>query len=250
MLRTVRARLLLPEGERAVASLGSIMHGHLMEYISPAWAARLHEEALRPYSQCVRREDGQDYWYLNALTEEAAENILGPAMVEGSFFSRQRDYSIGLGGWETVREESYDELEERFFRGAPYFSDSLTLLTPCAFKTGGEYEVFPRRDLLFKGLIGKWNAFSSSSCLEEENLAEHLAQSLRIKGYRLSLSSFSLEGRRVPAFIGELTLGGFKSEAAGRLASMLLYYASYAGLGIKTALGMGAFSVRAERRRT
>lgn len=53
MLRQAEIELTLPEGEKLNQSMGSVLHGALMGIISPEWAAAMHEEKVRPYSQYV-----------------------------------------------------------------------------------------------------------------------------------------------------------------------------------------------------
>lgn len=59
-------------------------------------------------------------------------------------------------------------------------------------------------------------------------------------GLSAAYSSFSVEGRRIRAFRGNIRLGLFKDDITRRMASMLAAFADYAGIGIKTAMGMGA----------
>ncbi|MCR4899423.1 MAG: CRISPR system precrRNA processing endoribonuclease RAMP protein Cas6, partial [Treponema sp.] len=62
--------------------------------------------------------------------------------------------------------------------------------------------------------------------------------------YNLHTHPFSVEGRRIIAFRGTLKLGLFKNDMNARLASLLCCFASYCGIGIKTALGMGGTEVQ------
>ncbi|MDD7197622.1 MAG: CRISPR system precrRNA processing endoribonuclease RAMP protein Cas6, partial [Dialister sp.] len=58
--------------------------------------------------------------------------------------------------------------------------------------------------------------------------------------YHLHMHPFSVEGRRIRAFRGNVTYGFFKNDMAASLAATLASFAMYTGIGIKTALGMGA----------
>ena len=75
--------------------------------------------------------------------------------------------------------------------------------------------------------------------LEEENLEQHLADAVKVIGYNLSLQQYSVGGVPIDAFKGRYTLLLRGTEAQNRIAALLLAYAEYAGIGIKTALGMG-----------
>jgi CRISPR/Cas system endoribonuclease Cas6 (RAMP superfamily) len=99
--------------------------------------------------------------------------------------------------------------------------------------------IFPDSHLMLHHWIEKWNAFSDTSVLKEDRLAENLAGTVQITGYRLHMHPYSVEGRRIRAFRGQVKLGLFANETAARMICMLADFASFSGTGIKTALGMG-----------
>ena len=115
----------------------------------------------------------------------------------------------------------------------------MRFCTSTSFKTNGMYAIFPEPQLLFCNLITKWNKFSTNSILEEAHLAKHIAEGLSIVGYNLHMHPYSLEGRRIRAFRGSLRLGIFNNDMNARLVALLCDFATYSGMGIKTALGMG-----------
>lgn len=63
---------------KIVQSIGSVLHGVLMELVGTEYAGQLHETGLRPYSQYIyfNKEKGQYIWRLSAVTAEAVERIL------------------------------------------------------------------------------------------------------------------------------------------------------------------------------
>ena len=63
---------------KIVQSIGSVLHGVLMELVGTEYAGQLHETGLRPYSQYIYfdKEKGQYIWRLSAVTAEAVERIL------------------------------------------------------------------------------------------------------------------------------------------------------------------------------
>ena len=66
---------------------------------------------------------------------------------------------------------------------------------------------------------------------------------VNIVGYNLRSRTFHLEGIRIPSFIGNITIriGGNKQFV--NLINMLCECGKYSGVGIKTAIGMGAINV-------
>ena len=67
---------------KIVQSIGSVLHGVLMELVGTEYAGQLHEMGLRPYSQYVffDKEKGQYIWRLSAVTAEAVNRILRPVL--------------------------------------------------------------------------------------------------------------------------------------------------------------------------
>ena len=240
MLREVEIELTLPEGEKLNQSIGSILQGALMEKVSPSWAAAMHEQSVRPYSQYVTVKEGKPIWRLITLTEEAADQILTPLLACFSLFLKQRQKEIGLSHFQMVKEKSFSDIEETYWGSAKRIHHiDMTFLTSTSCKTQGNYAIFPKPHLIFKNLIKKWNTFSDASCMEEERMADHLAMQMDITDYQLHMHPFSLEGRRIRAFRGKVRYGLFKNDAASRLAATLADFANYAGTGMKTSMGMG-----------
>ena len=59
---------------------------------------------------------------------------------------------------------------------------------------------------------------------------------------------FHLEGVTIPSFIGEVTIKITGPQMMVNLANMLAAFGEYAGIGIKTSIGMGAVEINRERR--
>lgn len=67
--------------------------------------------------------------------------------------------------------------------------------------------------------------------------------------YDLKSTTFSLEGVKIPSFIGKITIKITGTQTMANFAHMLFEFGEYAGVGIKTALGMGYVKMLKERRR-
>lgn len=214
MLRQAEIELTLPEGEKLNQSMGSVLHGALMGIISPDWAATMHEEKVRPYSQYVTLKEGKLYWRIQTLTEEAFDEILVPLMKQSQLTLKQRGYPVGLSHFRIARQETFADIEERCWSGRRIHHIDMDFLTSTSFKTNGTYAIFPDPRLLFVSLVRKWNAFSDASIIDEPDLIDHLASQLDISDYHLHMHPFSVEGRRIRAFRGNVTYGFFKNDMA------------------------------------
>ena len=65
-----------------------------------------------------------------------------------------------------------------------------------------------------------------------------------IRSYDLHTNLFHIEGHSIPGFSGTLEIRFCGNREVNCLAAALLQCAVYTGIGIKTALGMGAVRVR------
>jgi CRISPR-associated endoribonuclease Cas6 len=97
------------------------------------------------------------------------------------------------------------------------------------------------------------NKYSASAedeleMFDEETL-EQLAAYSEIYQYRLKSTYFPVEGIRIPSYKGEMTLRLHGTDTLARYVRFLLRFGEYSGIGIKTAMGMGAIRVTEGRTR-
>lgn len=243
MLRHYEAELYLPDGARAPASMGSILHGALMERLPGDYAAYLHTENLRPYSQSIRwdRETGRVLWRIGTLDRTAGEIIGGVLHGIGSIHLRQKGYSIDVQNIQCIAQRSYQDIADEYFRAetAPRGAE-IHFLTPTSFKQGGAYIILPESALILQSLLTRWNRFCPDIRIEEDDLVQTLAAHTRLTRYALRSAAFSVEGYSIRGFRGQIALQFTGSDMVRRILGALLAFAPYAGIGIKTALGMGA----------
>lgn len=243
MLRRYEAELHLPDGARAPASMGSVLHGALIERLPEDYAAYLHTENLRPYSQSVRwdRERERVLWRIGILEDTAGE-IIGTALEHmEQIFLRQKNYTASVHDLRCVSQRSYQDIADTYFRAktAPRGAE-IHFLTPTSFKRDGTYILLPESVLILQSLLLRWNAFCPDIRIEEDNLAQELASHIHLTRYALRSAAYSVEGYNIRGFRGQIALRFTGSDMVRRILGTLLAYAPYAGIGIKTALGMGA----------
>ena len=241
MLRTLRLSLTFPEAVRADMSMGSVLHGAWMELLPTDYVEILHGEGLRPYSQSLVLAGGeQAVWRLGFLTEEAYQMAALPLLAQTSLFLKQKGYGIGLC-LEEERQSAYEDLADRAFHGAQSpRRGRLRFLTATSFRQNGRYRILPDAALLFGSLLRRWNAFSPVVKLEEDGLEEILAAASSWARYHLRSRFFSLEGQKINGFSGDWELRFHGTDMERRLMALLFFFAPFSGVGIKTALGMGA----------
>lgn len=56
----------------------SNLQGVIMEHIEEEYAEILHQSNLKPYSQCIVKQDDKRIWYIRTVKEEAYKKIIIP----------------------------------------------------------------------------------------------------------------------------------------------------------------------------
>ena len=132
---------------KIVQSIGSVLHGVLMELVGIEYAGQLHETGLRPYSQYIYfdKEKDQYIWRLSAVTAEAVERILRPALdMPEKIFLKQKRGHIYIQNRTILEETSYEDLMAKFWSGeAEYTQAKLRCVTTTSFKVDQQYTIFP-----------------------------------------------------------------------------------------------------------
>lgn len=231
-----------------VVSLGPLFQGVLMENIDGAYAERLHASTFNPYSQYVTIDDDAEVvWVINALNNEAAERIAEPLSKMRAVSLRSVDQSFAVE--RTVEESTpLDDLLKRI-KDDCESRHCIRFVTPTAFKVRGEYTIMPSAKLVFQNLLMHYNqVYAGSNEIDEDTIA-YMDSHTRVSSYNLRTQYFSrvVGGKKIPAFVGSVTLNVAGSQPMRGLASMLLGFGEYAGVGIKTSMGMGGLREKRER---
>lgn len=95
--------------------------------------------------------------------------------------------------------------------------------------------------------MNKYDAAVGDNIMWDEETLEQLCENAQIVRYDLKSVSFSLEGVRIPAFVGKITIKINGTKTMADFANMLVEFGTYSGVGIKTALGMGCIRQLKER---
>ena len=214
------------------------LYAALLERAPEGFAQRVHRPGFTPVSQHIH----EDRWQISLLGETAVD-ALGPVLdALGSLDLRKTEQTVTFGGKTVHTVSSVEELletpERERFR--------LRLRTPVAFKSDGQYQLLPTQRLILQSLISKWNGCFSDSCpIEDEGGGlEALAAGLRYRSVDLDSHQFPLKNTSIPGVTGVITGENLLSGFHRQLATALLEFANDAGIGIKTALGMGGVSVK------
>ncbi len=242
MLKTFELTLSLPENEKANYSMGSIMHGALMEMLPRELGEVLHQQEMRPYSQSIAWDSLRQkaIWRICTLSDGIETAFLQNLNEGKNLLLHKKGYNAVIERAVCLQQTSFKELADAAFEGDVPSHVGLKFITPTAFKQAGGYVFFPDGRLILQNLLLRWNALCDFMKIEEDNLADKLSGGFIMTRYHLLSTPFSLEGRYLTGFEGQahFHLGG--NDAVRRLVALLISFAPFSGIGIKTALGMGA----------
>ncbi len=223
---------------------GSLMHGILMELLDTEVAEELHNNSIQPFSQYIIYDKTKDcyVWHISTLSSISKEKIILPVINSDLKHLTIEHNKIKLEVKNKVLKPDllYEEIaDECFSQNEVSNIYNMQFLTPTTFKSNNNYTIFPEITYLYKSLLNKWNAFSEKVSLSDAQTLEHLINYTKIIDYNLKSTRFHMEKIKINSFLGTVKLKINGPKTLVTLVKMLLIYAQYAGIGAKTALGMG-----------
>ena len=225
-------------------NIASAMHGILMEYLERHYGDAMHQDVLKPYSQTVYDMNANSfYWRICTLTKEAEEKIIQPLMKENEFCLKYKQLKLKVRE-KQIKYVSYEELITTYYFEKQPRVLRMEFYSPTSFKSRGEYVFLPSVRLIFQSLMNKYDSFSTDTAIGNDEILEQIEDNVRITGYRLRSVKFSLEGIRVPAFMGTITMYIKGPQQLVNLIRMMAEFGQYSGVGIKTSLGMGTYKIK------
>jgi CRISPR-associated endoribonuclease Cas6 len=261
------------------ATLGRAIHAcffNLVKQANAALAERLHHESesqglarfttsplrgpLTAHSGQVQLKHGSEYWLrFTSLDSELSERllILRAEYVEPFNLLGARLEVIQVASepsqhpW--AAQSDFASLQEHWLVRCPRppLRIELEFLSPTSFQHGALTLPLPLPRLVFLTLADKWNAFAPLSLGAEIN--EVIDRVLQLREYELHTRSMRFHdlGKPEVGFVGrcEYGLGAVTAEAecVMRRVHLLGDFAFYAGVGGKTAMGMGQTRCRGRR---
>lgn len=243
-LTKITLNLMESSGEKPSFSLSSLFQGALMERADSSFAEKMHESGLHPYSQYLQFQENQVIWTVSALNGEAKEHLISKLEADDfqSVFIRDHQETFSIAE-KQIRSVTYEELVRKYYLGQCSHILKLAFVTPTSFKSSGRYQLFPSAKLIFQSLMMKYDQASGDSTIYSEEMVNEFERYSEIVGYRLKSTSFSMEGVRIPSFLGTVTIRIHGPQQLANVAWMLAAYGEYSGIGIKTGAGMGGLQI-------
>ncbi len=221
---------------------GSIMQGVLIENLDSNYIEKLHNQKYNPYSQYIFMRNNEYIWRINTLDDEAYEKILeNNILKKDEIFLKQKNIKIRIKDKKLINKINIDDLFRKWF-----ISDSdlnkvkYKINTPVSYKEDNQYQIIPCIDLILKNLINKWNAFSKNYL--DKNIYEEYVKRVYISNYNIKSTVFYIERVKIKSYIGTIEISINANQMMKNILQMLFEFGEYAGLGIKTSMGMGGIN--------
>lgn len=245
MLQKIIVRCKYEEDIVANYNWGSLFHGVLLHALPPEIADTLHQSRLRPFSQHVIPRHGRQLtWIIGLWGADLADYIVQAVTPMNRIELQQKGITLEVVELQRNTQSLQDYFSRFFTSGAPCRRYEIEFLTPCTHKQNGGYALFPSPELIINSIIKRYGACVQDISLRDEEAAREMVKHTRMVRYTLHSSVYYLENTKITGFMGRLTLVIKGPEQLARLAGALLSFAEYCGLGVKTALGMGAVRIK------
>jgi len=220
-----------------------VAHGIVFSFFkdSPEVGELLHSGGIKPFSISINshfrypeREVKRFGIVFNLL-----DNSLYPKI--SRFFLGGGEFSVGgvkveLSWVKPLEVETYSSLLE----GAEPSQDILIdFLSPTAFKRGSFDYPLPEPQLVFLGLLRKWNRFSPVKL--DREIYKKLQKLLTVSGCWIKTKKVEvMEGAKFTGFTGRVLFYADGKEEELRALNALAAFARFAGVGRKTTMGFGS----------
>ncbi|TEB14041.1 hypothetical protein Psfp_03242 [Pelotomaculum sp. FP] len=231
--------------QRANYNWGSLFHGVLIKALPSEIAELLHHSRLRPFSQYVLPQPGHQLtWTIGLWETDIANHLVQAVMPLTQIELQHKGLTLEVTGAQRISQSEQEYFSRFFTADAPCRRYELEFLTPCTHKQNGEYVLFPSTELIINSINKRYSAYVHDVSLDDPQAMEQIARHTRIVRYSLNSIVYYLENTKISGYMGRITLVVSGPEQLARLAGALLTFAEYCGLGVKTALGMGAVRIK------
>lgn len=234
-----KIKIFFSNQENLNTQMGSLFHGFLMDNLSREEADELHKNGLKPYSQSIIYDKGQVYWEISTLNKAMFESIKNLVENIDSIYIKNKSENYKIIKKLIESQSKEDFIKSKLFLEKSSRYTKIYFLTPTTFKSKGKYVNMPNIYLIFQNLLNKLDSTSEDYKYKSQELLDEINENVYISNYNLKSVNYNLEGVKIPAFKGNITISIRGSMQFRNLINMLISFAEYSGVGIKTTLGMG-----------
>ncbi|MCC8090872.1 MAG: CRISPR system precrRNA processing endoribonuclease RAMP protein Cas6 [Oscillospiraceae bacterium] len=228
---------------RIPASCAYALYAWLLSQMPEEVGDTLHQQGETPLSQYLYYDFDrkETIWILSFLADWLAE-IAQPVLSGLSCISLHSG-ALRVSLISCRETPSAPTLIEQARQAAECRYTTFQLLSPVSFRQNGRYVLFPQERLLLQSLIAKWNLTFPRYTLEDADAFQALETGSHIVDYRLRTSRLHIKHPKFPGCYGIVPVESRLSAPLEEIWRLLVRFAPYCGIGIKTTLGMGGVSL-------
>lgn len=240
MLQKIIVKCSFSGDQKVNYNWGLIMHGVLMEHLSESTAEALHGNNPNSFSQFViPMGDNSLEWHIGIWDDVLADEIIKAITPLVNININHKDIVLDVLSVNRYAQNERDFLVSFFNDNKPCRNFKIEFVTPGSHRSGGEYVLFPSVKLILQNLLMRFDTVSSEFSIEDEETLLQLIDDTEIVRYSLRSASYNVKGFSVASYMGWIIINVKGSDQLARLVALLISFAEYAGIGIKTSLGMG-----------
>lgn len=218
------------------SALGAKIHGWLLNQVSDELSAKLHAFGeVRPFSLFVQTDYSACDWLVINILDDSAMALLDVFNQTETIAISGLKESVKILGMAPVKTVDFEELFEK----TAYSEAALHFITPATYKLNNRYTNWFDLSRLIMGVIKKINTFETIK-LDRRSFYE-LDEQVEIKNYQLKSSPYLINGNYINGVMGSMQCRINGDTEKDRLLKGIINYSEYAGIGAKTAMGMGGF---------
>ena len=226
-------------------NMSSTFHGFLMGILKEETVYILHNYRYNPLKQRIFKENNEWYWNVISLEKSLSEE-LDLALNRTNFINLKhsnREINILEKSKEIIEISDFinkymnlEEVQNKYI--------SLEFISPTSFKDGKSHEIFPNIRKIIRSAMLNFDYFSEKTKIYDYEVLEYISENIKIVDYNLRSTKFALEGIRIPAFKGKITMRVNLNDHMLRLVYLIFKFSELSGIGVKTSLGMGACKIK------
>jgi CRISPR-associated endoribonuclease Cas6 len=216
------------------ATLGRAIHALCFQWLAaadPMLAEHLHQENSMPITLAIQYCSSQKMQLrITLLKRELLAPLLWGLSANLGGEIMLADIPCWLGKWIDIPQASSFE---KLVQMPAQRVIELQFLSPTSFKQSRAVQPFPLPELVFNGLLRRWNRFAPEKLQFSEVEWSGLVSAYELKTYALKMAGGAEIGAE-----GWVKYR-FSDVEQARIATVLAHFACFAGVGRKTAMGMG-----------
>ena len=251
MITQLKYQIEIPDSLHPDSSWGYWFYAALMEHIPDEMADLFHLPDRTPINQhlSISARERTVHWIVNILGDEAEQSLLSwlESIPELELREYAHAFKLVLNGKRSFVDAN------AFWNHAAEMPDAmvhrLSIATPTAFRSNHRYVIFPDIRLILQSLILRWNSIAPTLGICDEDVIRMMETQIWVRDYRLQTQRFEFKGQKIPGFCGTIWLQNHLSAPLLEIWKGLLLFSEFSGMGIKTALGMGAVEMSNETKK-